>query len=137
MTDDANLGLEGMEAIWAAAWESLDADNVVALFAEDAVMLTANRPLIRGRGEIRQAIAPLFEMKGLSTRMRPRHQEVAASGDFGYTYGDYETRFTDAAGRLAGHDGHYAAVWKKNAAGNWRIVLYSAHPTPAGLKKQD
>ena len=122
--------LQGAEAIWIAAWESLNAEHVVGCFAPDAVMLTASRPPIRGRAEILQALAPLFGMPGFSTSLSPLHAEVAEAGDLGYTYGEYESRFTDAAGKAVGHDGHYAAVWKKNSAGDWRIVLYSAHPRP-------
>lgn len=130
MNQALHESLQAAEAIWVAAWESLEADLVVSAFAPDAVMLTANRPLIRGRAEILQALAPVFSMQGFSTRMRPQRLEVAEAGDFGYSYGAYESRFTDAAGKETGHDGHYAAVWKKNSAGDWRIVLYSAHPQP-------
>jgi ketosteroid isomerase-like protein len=54
--------------------------------------------------------------------------DVAASGDLGYAWGNYETEGEPAAA------GYYARVWQKDDAGDWRIVMDTVSPVPAGVK---
>lgn len=54
--------------------------------------------------------------------------DVAASGDLGYAWGSYEK-----SGE-APDAGYYARVWKKDAKGDWRIVMDTVSPVPAGVK---
>jgi ketosteroid isomerase-like protein len=54
--------------------------------------------------------------------------DVAASGDLGYAWGSYEK-----VGETA-DAGYYARVWKKDANGDWRIVMDTVSPVPAGVK---
>ena len=46
----------------------------------------------------------------------PIKADIAASADFGYTYGNYELR-------ESGTKGYYVRTWKRNAQGKWQIVL--------------
>jgi ketosteroid isomerase-like protein len=54
--------------------------------------------------------------------------DVARSGDLGYSWGSYEKQggTPDA--------GYFARVWKKDAHGDWRIVMDTVSPVPAGAK---
>lgn len=54
----------------------------------------------------------------------PIKADVARSGDFGYSYGKYELK----AEKI--EKGYYARVWKRDAAGNWRIVFDVTNPLP-------
>jgi ketosteroid isomerase-like protein len=47
----------------------------------------------------------------------PRFADVAASGDLGYTYGDFDM---NAAQPMKGY---YARVWRRDAANRWKIVI--------------
>lgn len=53
--------------------------------------------------------------------------DVAASGDLGYAWGSYVK-----AGESP-DAGYYARVWKKDARGDWRIVMDTVSPVPAGV----
>jgi len=56
----------------------------------------------------------------------PIKAEAARSGDLGFAYGSYE---------LAGakpEKGYYARVWKRDAQGQWRIVMDVTSPIPPG-----
>jgi ketosteroid isomerase-like protein len=53
--------------------------------------------------------------------------EVAASDDFGYTYGRYELRYE---GSQETQKGYYVRVWKRDEQGRWRIVLDTATILP-------
>jgi len=57
----------------------------------------------------------------------PLAADVARSGDLGYAYGSYETLGEQPAA------GYYARVWKRDAQGNWRIVMDTVSPLPPGV----
>jgi hypothetical protein len=55
----------------------------------------------------------------------------ARSADLGYTYGRYETRLAAGAPPAGGStapSGYYVRVWRRNAAGSWRIVAQVDQP---------
>jgi ketosteroid isomerase-like protein len=54
--------------------------------------------------------------------------DVARSGELGYTWGSYE-RVGDAPDA-----GYFARVWKKVEGDEWRIVMDTVSPLPAGVK---
>lgn len=54
----------------------------------------------------------------------PIKADVARSGDLGYSYGKYELKTEKF------EKGYYARVWKRDAAGNWRIVFDVTNPLP-------
>lgn len=56
---------------------------------------------------------------------------VAASGDLGYCYGSYEKRSAENA---ILEKGYYTRVWKRDEAGNWRIVFDVNSPLRADAK---
>ncbi len=54
--------------------------------------------------------------------------DVARSGELGYTWGSYE--------RIGGSPdaGYFARVWKKDVRNEWRIVMDTVSPVPAGVR---
>jgi ketosteroid isomerase-like protein len=54
--------------------------------------------------------------------------DVSRSGELGYSWGSFE-RFGDAPDA-----GYFARVWKKDPRGEWRIVMDTVSPVPAGVK---
>lgn len=51
----------------------------------------------------------------------PELAEIAASGDLGYTSGPW--RFTAAGADKPSAFGHFFTVWKKQADGNWKVLI--------------
>jgi ketosteroid isomerase-like protein len=66
--------------------------------------------------------------QAVKVRGEPLFADVSASGDLGYAWGSYE-RAGDAP-----EAGYYARVWKRDARGDWRIVMDTVSPVPAGVK---
>ncbi|HEV2668300.1 MAG TPA: tetratricopeptide repeat protein, partial [Blastocatellia bacterium] len=52
--------------------------------------------------------------------------DVSRSGDLGYAYGRYEL------GGAEPQKGYFARVWKRDANGQWRIVMDIVRPLPPG-----
>lgn len=59
---------------------------------------------------------------------------VAASGELGYTYGRYELQDNGASPAKV-EKGYYTRVWKRDAAGVWKIVADVLSPLPQEEKK--
>ena len=61
----------------------------------------------------------------------PAFADVAASGDFGYTTGPWEYKQARTDSQSVAF-GHFVSVWKKQANGEWRVVIdvgiEHAHP---------
>lgn len=55
----------------------------------------------------------------------PHHVEVARSADVGYSWGNYTA---------SAEKGHYAHYWRKNAKGDWRLVVEIIRPDPPPAK---
>jgi ketosteroid isomerase-like protein len=56
----------------------------------------------------------------------PIKADVSRSGDLGYAYGIYEL------GGAQPQKGYFARVWKRDAKGQWRIVVDTVSPLPPG-----
>src|SRR5262245_11431746 len=74
------------------------------------------------------ALRDWADTQTVKSRGEPLFADVSASGDLGYAWGRYE-RAGDAP-----EAGYYARVWKRDARGDWRIVMDTVSPVPAGVK---
>jgi ketosteroid isomerase-like protein len=62
---------------------------------------------------------------------QPVKADISASGDLGYTYGNYKLRLpADSSGNSEVLYGNYMTVWKKMADGSWKYVLDGGNSTP-------
>jgi ketosteroid isomerase-like protein len=88
--------------------------------AEDAV-INYNDKLIKGRNQIKEHYADK-KYEDVSLEWAPDFVEVSASGDLGYTYGNYTFSKKDSTGTIVEAFGIFHTVWKRQADGNWRFV---------------
>lgn len=54
---------------------------------------------------------------------RAEHGDIAASGELGYTWGQYFLTLPDSTGNSISQTGYYMSVWKKQPDGNWKFVF--------------
>ena len=81
----------------------------------------------------KEAVRLYFLRKPFQQTWEARKAEVAGSADLGYTYGNYELR--DQETNVL-QKGYYTRVWKRDAAGEWKIVFDISSPLPAERPKQ-
>ena len=80
----------------------------------------------------RAAIAEVYaKIPGSPLTWEPTRAEIAASGDLGYTFGNYKIRTGD---EVRSH-GVYVTVWKKQPDGSWKYVLDGGNGTPGEAPK--
>jgi ketosteroid isomerase-like protein len=53
-----------------------------------------------------------------------------ASGDLGYTFGNWARKSKTAAGSDTTVYGNYVSIWKRQADGSWKYVFDSGNGTP-------
>ena len=60
----------------------------------------------------------------------PIKAEMAASGDLGYTYGNYVYTAKNKEGKLVTSYGKYTSIWKKLKDGQWKVMLDMGNSSP-------
>jgi ketosteroid isomerase-like protein len=99
-------------------------------FADDGVALgNGAAPLI---GKVAIARSAAWSPKAYQLSWTPTDGLMGPSGDMGYTWGHYEGRSKDANGNPVTTSGRYMTIWRKQADGNWKVVLDAGSTEPAG-----
>jgi len=78
----------------------------------------------------KDALLDWLSRQTMTLNGEPHKAEVSRSGDLGYAYGSYEL------GGTKPEKGYYVRVWKRDAKGQWRIVMDVDHPVPEGTQTQ-
>jgi ketosteroid isomerase-like protein len=99
----------------------------VSYFAEDGVELDEGGG-ITTRDQIAQQTA---WPEGTSLTWTPVRGDMAASGDLGYTYGNYIFKSKNKDGKTVSSYGKYMSVWKKQKDGLWKVVVDMGNSSPA------
>jgi ketosteroid isomerase-like protein len=100
-----------------------------AWFAEDGVALgNGASPLV---GPVAIAKSANWSPKDYQLTWTPTDAIMSPSGDMGYTWGHYEGHSKDANGNPVTTSGRYITIWRKQADGNWKVVLDAGANEPA------
>jgi ketosteroid isomerase-like protein len=115
-----------LEADFAKAVAEHGRAAFVTYFADDGVELE-NGGGIASRDAIgKQPAWP----EGTSLTWTPVKADMAASGDLGYTYGNYVFKSKDKDGKLVTYYGKYTSIWKKQKDGSWKVVVDMGNSSP-------
>jgi len=68
--------------------------------------------------------------EGTSLTWTPVKAEMAASGDLGYTYGNYVYTAKNKEGKLVPNYGKYTSIWRKQKDGQWKVVVDMGNSSP-------
>jgi ketosteroid isomerase-like protein len=137
-TDKAAIQKVVDEAVSLANAPTKDwAAYVKAYYAEDAVVLPPNGPLVQGRAAMESWFASFPPMSDF----RAEIIEVEGRGDLAYVRGAYSMLFTPpGASEPIKDTGKYIEIWRKQADGSWRAIrdiFNSDLPLPAPEPKAE
>ncbi len=118
--------LFNLEADFAEAVAEHGHAAFVSYFAEDGVELDDGGG-IASRDEI--AKQPAWP-EGTSLSWTPVRGDMAASGDLGYTYGNYVFKSRNRDGKIVSTYGKYMSVWKKQKDGSWKVAVDMGNSSP-------
>ncbi len=119
----AEDALLAADVAWEKVYAAKDLSKAVAFCDEHGSMLVPNAPIATGKEALAQAIASDFAHG--DTTWHPNKVGVARSGELGYTSGTTDLTFKDASGKTVTSKGNYLTVWKKDAAGSWKVLFDS------------
>ena len=72
---------------------------------------------------------------GTALTWRPVFGSVAASGDLGFTIGEYIATGRGPSGAAVQRFGKYLTVWQRQSDGSWKFVVDGGNPTPARAER--
>ena len=118
--------LRQLEAEFAADVSQHGHDAFITHFAENGVELVDGGGINTKEAMRKQPAWP----EGTSLTWTPVTAEMAASGDLGYTYGNYVYAAKNKEGKLVTSYGKYTSIWKKQKDGQWKVVVDMGNSSP-------
>ena len=131
--------LREWDAQWSKAASAKDVDKTVSYYADDAMVLPPNGPMVTSKDAIRKIWKDMVTAPGFSGGWKATKVEVALSGDLATVSGTWEFTMNDAKGKPATDRGKFVEVVKKQTDGGWKCVTdiwNSDLPLPAPAKKK-
>ena len=121
--------LDKLAKEWAAAFNAKDAAKVAAFYAEDAVLMPPNGPMVKGRANI-EAQWKRVLAEGV-TNMQLRPMESSISGNHAFEAGT--STLTVKGGEPV--NGKYVVVYKR-VGGDWKLDydIFNEDQPPMGKK---
>jgi ketosteroid isomerase-like protein len=117
-TDDEAVIRAGSGS-WPVAHNAGDIDKMVALYADDAVLLPPDAPAVTGRAAIREFLTKdVAASKAAGIRIKDLKSSAGVSGNLGWHAGHFAV--VDGAGKTVG-TGKYSEVWRKTD-GKWVMI---------------
>ena len=114
--------LRQLEADFMKAAAERGSQGYMSYYAEDAVEVPNGEAIMQGKANIAKTMS-FLDNKDNQLTWSPVGADISASGDLGYTYGNYEFRAKDREGKPVLEHGKYTSIWKKQKDGNWKVVL--------------
>lgn len=101
-------------------------DAFLTYFAEDGVEVVDGGAFDNKDAMRKQAPWP----EGTTLTWTPVKADMAASGDLGYTYGNYVYTAKNKDGKLVASYGKYTSIWKKQTNQQWKVVVDVGNSSP-------
>ncbi len=121
--------LKQLEGEFMKAASEKGSAGYMSYYADDAVEVPNGAPLIQGRIDIAKGMGFLDD-KNNQLIWTPVGADISASGDLGYTYGNFEFHSKNKEGQAVVEYGKYTSVWKLQKDGSWKVVLDMGNSSP-------
>lgn len=120
--------LKQLEAEFMKAAAEKGSQGYMSYYADDSVELPNGGAIIPGKANITKGMGFLDD-KNNRLSWTPVAADISASGDLGYTYGNYEFHSKDKEGKPTVEYGKYTSIWKQQKDGTWKVVLDMGNAT--------
>jgi ketosteroid isomerase-like protein len=94
---------------------------VAACYADDALVLPPNLPLVQGRGQIRELFREMLE--GGADDVVRETIALHVAGDLGYGVGTYTIAISSPARELVRETGKHVLIYRRQADGAWKVAV--------------
>jgi ketosteroid isomerase-like protein len=127
----AEAAVRRMTQDWAQACNMKQLDDLVELYATDALMLRSNLPPIRGTAAIREFYFAALDAGLGDAEFEPLRVELF--GDIAFEAGRFKTLAPVAVGKRREERGKYVILFVRQQAGDWKAMVdcWSSDLSPA------
>ncbi len=105
---------------WVLACNTRQLDELLDLYAPDALVLRSNLPLLRGAAAVREFFFSALEAGLGEVAVEPIRVEVL--GDLAHEVGRYSALVPGTAGKRREERGKYLWVFAKQGGGEWKLI---------------
>jgi ketosteroid isomerase-like protein len=105
-----------------------DVEKTVSYWADDAFMMSAGQPALKGKQAIRQMVMDSYKIPGFQISWQPQSVEVSESGDMAYLIENSQVSFTDSTGKVVTQHNKAVSIWRKQSDGTWKNVVDISTP---------
>ncbi len=110
--------IKDIEDAWAAAFNAKDVATIVGFYADDAISMQDDKPMLVGKAAIQKGVEA--EMANFKDKTTVVFETLDLYGDENRVTEVGKTTITDSAGKVI-YTGKYMAVWEKRN-GKWLTV---------------
>ncbi|MEO5647961.1 MAG: DUF4440 domain-containing protein [Chitinophagaceae bacterium] len=108
---------------WSKAVATRDANKILSYWTDDAVVMSADAPVVKGKEGIRSMVEGSFKNPGFQISWEPERAEISKSGDLGYLMENTKISTKDSLGTAKVQYFNAVTIWKKAADGSWKCVV--------------
>jgi uncharacterized protein (TIGR02246 family) len=87
-------------AEWSKTVSTKDVEKIASYWADDAVLIAPNQPVLEGKNAIRQMVEQSFKTPGFNISWQPKQVVVSEGGEMAYIIEDSQVSFADSTGKL-------------------------------------
>ena len=115
---------------WSQIASTADVEKTLSYWADDAVVMPAGQPILKGKIEIRKMVEESFKTPGFKISWEPQSVEVSQSGDMAYLIEKETMTMNDSSGKTITQHAKGVTVWRKQTDGSWKNVVDVSTPEP-------
>lgn len=108
---------------WSKAAEARNVERTLEYWSDDAVMISAGEPVLRGKQAIRGMVEGSIKNPDFNISWKPISVEISESGDMGYLLEESKITTKDSVGREQVQNFRTVTIWKKQKDGSWKNVV--------------
>ena len=113
---------------WSKAASTGDITKTLSYWAEDAILMSAGQPVLKGKESIKKMIEESFKIPGFRISWEPQNVVVSESGDMAYILENSQISFSDSTGKSIIQNNKAVSIWQKQADGSWKNVVDISTP---------
>lgn len=110
--------IQAIENAWAAAFNTRNVDTIMGFYADDAISMNDDKPMLVGKAAIRKGVEA--EMAKIKDNTTVAFETLDVYGDENRVTEVGKTTVTDSAGKVI-YTGKYMAVWEKR--NGWWLTI--------------
>jgi uncharacterized protein (TIGR02246 family) len=113
---------------WSQVASEGNVEKTVQYWADDAVVMSADQPMLNGKQAIRKMVEESYKMPGFRISWQPQSVDVSENGDMAYLLENSQISFTDSTGRPITINNKAVSIWRKQPDGSWKNVVDISTP---------